>query len=186
MSLRHLGLAATLGALVAGTAAAGPPATDQLVGTFVGVAADEIREGAPLEQRDVVMELRPYRENGLSLQWNNVTLVDGRRDLPGVKFRRDEALLVPAPGRSFFLAGVGYDPFSDKPSIDPIRGDALRWGVADGDSLDLYSFAILDDGTYELQVTDRYPEGDGVALRFERIVDGKVLRRMTGRAVRAD
>lgn len=186
MSLRHLCLAATVGALGASPAAAGPPATDQLLGTFVGVAADEIRDGAPLEQRHVVMELQPYRENGLSLQWNNVTLVDGRRDLPGVKFRRDEVLLVPAPGRSFFLAGVGYDPFSDKPAIDPIRGDALRWGVAAGDSLDLYSLVILDDGTYELQATNRHPDGDGVALRFERIVDGTVLRRMTGRAVRAE
>ena len=186
MSLGRLCLAVTVGALAAAPAAAAPPATAQLVGTFVGVAADEIREGAPLERRDMVMELQPYRENGLRLQWNNVTLVDGRRDLPGVRFRRDEALLVPAPGRSFFLAGVGYDPFSDKPSIDPLRGDALRWGVADGDSLDLYSLVILDDGTYELQATDRHPEGDGIALRFERIVDGKVLRRMTGRAVRAD
>jgi hypothetical protein len=161
------------------------PGTEQLIGTFVGLAADEIHEGGPLEQRDIVMELRPYRETGLQLEWHNVTLVDGRRDVPGVKFRHDEVLLAPAPGRSFFLAQVGYDPFAEKRALDALAGDPLRWGVASGDSLSLYSFVVHDDGTYELQVTERRPEGDGVALEFDRILDGKVVRRMTGRAVRA-
>ena len=166
-------------------AMAAPPGTDQLIGTFVGLAADEVHQGGPLEQRDIVMELKPYRETGLQLEWHNVTLVNGRRDVPGVKFRHDEVLLAPAPGRNFFLAQVGYDPFAEKRSLDPLAGDPLRWGVASGDSLSLYSFAIHDDGTYELQVTGRRPDGDGVALEFDRIVDGQVTRRMTGHAVRA-
>ena len=106
-------------------------------------------------------------------------------DVPGVKFRHDEVLLAPAPGRNFFLAQVGYDPFAEKRSLDPLAGDPLRWGVAGGDTLSLYSFAIHDDGTYELQVTQRRPDGEGVALEFDRILDGQVVRRMTGRAVRA-
>jgi hypothetical protein len=105
--------------------------------------------------------------------------------VPGVKFRHDEVLLAPAPDRSLFLAQVGYDPFAEKRALDAVAGDALRWGVAAGDQLSLFSFAIHDDGTYELQVTERRPDGNGVSLEFDRILDGQVVRRMTGRAVRA-
>jgi hypothetical protein len=163
-----------------------PPGTEQLVGTFVGRAADDVGVGKKNEQRDIVMEIQPYQEHGLRLRWNNVTLVDGKRDVPGVKFRRDEVLLVPAPERSFFLAGVGYDPFAEKREPDAVNGDPLRWGVVAGEALDVYSFAILEDGTYELQISSRRPSQDGIRLEFERIVDGEVKRHMSGHAVRAD
>ena len=57
-----------------------------------------------------------------------MTLVDGRRDVPGVKFRRDEVLLVPAPERSFFLAAVGYDPFALKKEPDAVNGRSAPLG----------------------------------------------------------
>ena len=41
-------------------------------------------------------------EDGLLLTWTNVTLVNGRRDVPGVQRRTDEMWLVPAPGRGFY------------------------------------------------------------------------------------
>lgn len=163
-----------------------PPGTEQLVGTFVGRAADDPAVGKKQEQRDIVMEIQPHQDHGLRLRWNNVTLVDGRRDVPGVKFRRDEVLLAPAPERSFYLAGVGYDPFAEKKEPDAVKGDPLRWGVVAGEALDVYSFAILEDGTYELQVSSRRPDRDGVRLEFERIVDGELTRHMSGHAVRAD
>jgi hypothetical protein len=157
----------------------------ELVGTFVGRAADEPGVGKKQEQRDIVMEIMRYQEHGLRLRWNNVTLVDGRRDVPGVQFRRDEVVLVPAPERSFYLAGVGYDPFAEKKEPDAVGGDPLRWGSASGEALDLFTFTILEDGSYELQASRRHPDGDGVRLDFERVVDGEVMRHMTGRAVRA-
>ncbi|MFL5335713.1 MAG: hypothetical protein ACJ8H8_21655 [Geminicoccaceae bacterium] len=165
---------------------ADPPGVKQLIGTFVGVAADDPEVGKKQEQRDIVMEIEPYQERGLRLRWNNVTLVDGRRDVPGVKFRRDEVLLAPAPDRSFFLAAVGYDPFAEKKQTDVVKGDPLRWGVVAGESLDVFTFSILEDGTYEIQASRRHPKPDGVGLEFERIVDGEVMRHMSGHAVRAE
>lgn len=185
---RSLGLAA-LALLVLPPIAplrAEPPGVGQLMGTFVGVAADDPGIGRKQEQRDIVMEIEPYQESGLRLRWNNVTLVDGRRDLPGVKFRRDEMLLVPAPDRSFFLAGVGYDPFAVKKQANLFNGDPLRWGVVAGEALDVFSFSILEDGSYEIQASRRHPRPDGVGLEFERIVDGEVMRHMSGHAVRAE
>ena len=114
-----------------------------------------------------------------------MTLVDGRRDVPGVKFRRDEVLLVPAPERSFFLAGGRLRSLRPEEGAGrrQRRSAALGRGRR-ATALDVFSFVILEDGTYELQVSRRRPERDGVRLEFERIVDGEVVRHMTGHAVR--
>ena len=177
---------ALLALLAAAPADAGPPGIEQLIGTFVGRAEDDPNLGRAPEQRDIVMEIESYQSTGLRLDWHNVTLVNGRRDVPGVKYRHDEVLLVPAPDRSFFLAAVGYDPFAEKKSVDALKGDPLRWGVVDGEALDLYAFTINEDGTYELQMSRRHPSGDGVRLDFQRIADGELARHMVGHAVRAE
>jgi hypothetical protein len=156
-----------------------------LLGTFVGRAEAVDLSDHTKEQRDIDIVIAPYQRDGLKVEWTNVTLVDGRRDVPGVKRRRDEMLLVPAPDRSFFLAGVGYDPFQDRGDLDPLKGDPLRWGTVEAGTLGIYSFQILDDGRYELQVYERRPTEEGIELEYERIDDGEVARRMTGRAVRA-
>ncbi len=179
-------VAAVLALTWAGTQArAEVPPTKQLLGVFVGEAEDDPNAGPDHEQRQIDMEIVPYQDNGLQVTWTNVTLVNGRRDVPGVRRHADEMLLVPAPGRSFFLAGVGYDPFRTRREPDAMQGDPLRWAVVNGEALDTYSFVIDADGAYELQISQRHPSAEGMGLKFVRIVDGEVVRRMTGRAVRA-
>lgn len=159
---------------------------DPLVGTYVGRAHDvDLSTGEKLE-RDIDIVIEPVEGGGLRITWTNVTLVDGRRDVPGVKRRSDEMLLTPAPDRDFFLAGTGYDPFQAKQEVDPLRGDPLRWGVRNGNTVEAYSFAILEDGRYELQTYERRLTEEGLELRFERVDDGAVTRKMTGHAVRAE
>jgi len=180
--------AAILALVLAGSTAAAraeTPSTKQLVGVYVGEATDDLAGGQYHEQREIDMEIFPYEGDGLKVRWTNVTLVDGRRDVPGVRRHADEMLLVPAPGRSFFLAGIGYDPFQTHHEPDPMAGDPLRWAVVNGEALDTYSFVIDPDGRYELQMSKRHPMPDGMRLQFDRIVDGEVVRRMTGRGVRA-
>ena len=111
----------------------------QLIGVFVGRAEDELRtRRASMERRDIVMEIEPYQERRPArAAGHNVTLVDGRRDVPGVKRRtRRDAAGAGARAASFFLGGVGYDPFREKKRSDPIAGDPLRWGVVAGEALD--------------------------------------------------
>jgi hypothetical protein len=181
-----LGAALVAAALPTSSPRTEPPGTKELLGVFVGRAEEENPADGSPEQRDIDMEITPYRDDGLKVRWTNVTLVDGRRDLPGVKRRSDEIALAPAPDRSFYLAGFGYDPFSDREEPNPIQGDPLRWSVITDQSLAIYSFMILEDGRYELQISRRDPSPDGIRLDFERIVDGEVARRLTGRAVRAE
>jgi hypothetical protein len=47
---------------------------------------------------DIVIE--PYHEDGFRIQWVNVTLVDGRRDLPGVVGCRGHQRHTGPTGRS--------------------------------------------------------------------------------------
>jgi hypothetical protein len=174
-----------LGLLLACAGArAEPPAS--LTGAFVGRAEQVDLPDGGREQRDIDIVIAPYEGEGLRISWTNVTLVNGRRDVPGVKRRSDEILLVPAPDRDFYLAGVGYDPFRGRSEPDPMRGDPLRWGTIEGGSIDVHSLVILDDGRYELQTFQRRPTPEGMTLEFARIVDGQLVRRMAGHAVRAE
>lgn len=186
MTSARMVAAAVLALGLTGTqAGAEVPPIKQLMGVFVGEAEDDPHAGPNRERREIDMEIVPYQDNGLKVTWTNVTLVNGRRDVPGVRRHADEVLLAPAPGRSFFLAGVGYDPFRTKREPNALQGDPLRWAVVNGEALDTYSFVIDADGAYELQISQRHPSTEGMGLKFERIVDGEVVRRMTGRAVRA-
>lgn len=183
---RALGLGAALAAGAVGAARAEQPPLAGLVGAFVGRAEQHDLEDGSRQERDIDIVIEPYEGQGLKITWTNVTLVNGRRDVPGVKRRSDEILLVPAPDRDFYLAGVGYDPFHARPEVDPLRGDPLRWGTVRGGAVDVYSFVVLDDGRYELQVFERRPTQDGMTLEFDRILDGEVVRRTSGHAVRAE
>ena len=180
---RYLVLVAGLG--LAGTALAAPSGLERFVGTYVGVA-DEIGPDDPSRsRRDIDLVIGPEDRGGLRVTWSNVTLVNGRRDVPGVERHVDEVRLVPAPDRDFYLARQAYDPFTERRTTDLLGGDALRWATVTGDTLRTYSFAILDDGTYELQTYDRTLTADGIRLDWRRTVDGQVVRQATGHAVRA-
>ncbi|HET6467540.1 MAG TPA: hypothetical protein VFG43_04090 [Geminicoccaceae bacterium] len=164
--------------------AAGPGAG--YVGSFVGKAVDELVEAGKPEARDIDIVISPYKKDGLRIQWTNVTLVEGRRDVPGVKRRVSESLLVPADGKDFLVESPEQSPFRIKDEVDLMRGDAIRWAAFDENGMHVYSFVVLEDGRYELQTYTRRLTEEGLDLVFERTVEGKVVRRMTGKAVRAD
>ena len=74
-------------------------------GTFVGRALEAGSDNSPREERDIDLVVRPEGKVGIALSWTNVTLVNGRRDVPGVKRRADEVRLAPHPtGSSFWRA----------------------------------------------------------------------------------
>ena len=180
-------LAVALAAVLAlgGGALAAPSGLERFVGTYVGVADETGAEDPSRGRRDIDLVISPEDRGGLRVAWSNVTLVNGRRDVPGVERRVDEVRLVPAPDRDFYLAREAYDPFTERRAPEPLAGDALRWATVTGDTLRTYSLAILDDGTYELQTYDRTLVPDGIRLDWRRTVDGQVDRQATGHAVRA-
>jgi hypothetical protein len=171
---------------VALPANAAGPALERYFGAYVGRAVEEALDSGKREERDIDVIIAPYKRDGFRIEWSNVSLVDGRRDVPGVKRRVSAVIFVPAKDRDLFVEAEEFNPFKERDEAQPMRGEAVRWAALDEDGLHVVVFVLLEDGRYELQEYTRSLSDVGLDLTFERIVDGAVVRRMTGRAVRAD
>ncbi len=153
-------------------------------GTYVGVAKVEDASGE-VHQRDMDIVIQPYQQDGFRIDWINVTLVDGRRDLPGVERRVQTALFEPVAGRDMYVEVEAENVFQERAETQPMRGDPVRWASLDGPRLHVYAFEVLEDGTYELQIYDRVLTEKGIDIAFQRIVDGELMRRISGTTARA-
>ena len=161
--------------------------SEGLLGTYVGSARVEDVRSGETEQRDVDIVIENHKGDGLAISWINVSLVDGRRDVPGVTRRVQKVFFIPSSHGDFLEQASAYNPFetaNEDPT--PISGEPVLWAALDGDQLVSHSFVILDDGRYEMQIYRRSVEGDKLTLEFERIVDGEVRRVIEGHAIRTD
>jgi hypothetical protein len=174
-----------LACVVAGPALAAAK-LDDFFGSYVGVAEVMDENGELAEQRDMDIVIMPFRRGGFHIRWVNVTLVDGRRDLPGVERRVSEVVFEPRDDGGFFVEGRINNPFTSREEIEPMAGDPVRWAKLDDDGLHVFSFVVLPDGQYELHTYTRQLTDVGLDLFFERVVDGVLLRRIEGHTVRAD
>ena len=156
------------------------------VGSFVGEAVVSDTKTNSQSVRDIDIVISLLDEGGIKINWVNVDLVDGRRDLPGVKRRHGELAFSKAENANYFVELSAYNPFEESDELTPMEGDPVRWAALDEEGLRVYSFVVLEDGRFELQTYIRSLEGDTLDLHFERIVDGKIRRTITGRAQRAN
>jgi hypothetical protein len=174
-----------LGVLLALAGAAGKAAAAELTdffGTYVG-NAQELDDTEPMA-RDIDIVIEPYHDEGFQIHWITVTKVDGRRDVPGVERDVNEVRFKPAEGKDFYVEVPRPNPFREREETRPMRGDPVRWAAIEGDSLYVYSFVVLDDGRYELQVYERELTDMGIDLDFQRLVDGQLAREIVGTTVR--
>lgn len=168
---------------------AGAPNADLLkpfFGAYVGVAEVEDLVTGELQQRDMDIVIEPWGKGGFRIHWVNVTLVDGRRDLPGVERRVQTALFEPAASAQFYVEVEEASVFREKQATRPMQGDPVRWAWVEGQTIHVCSFVVLDDGRYELQTYERIRTDQGIDIRYERILDGKVVRRIEGSTARAN
>ena len=134
-TIRHPTAGAALVAALAllsaygGVAAAQQRDLKPLVGAYVGRAEEIDLSSRQRELRDIDIVISATDEGGITIDWTNVTLVDGRRDVPGVKRRHDAVSLAPVEGKGYYLAGPGYDPFRGESKPDPLGGKPLRWAT---------------------------------------------------------
>jgi hypothetical protein len=182
---RRLAVGALLWLLPGAGLHAAPSALEPFFGSYVGVATVEDANGET-HHRDMDVVIEPYRDGGFRIDWINVTLVDGRRDLPGVERRVQRALFEPLEGRDMYAEVEPENVFQERQEPRPMRGDPVRWASIDGPRMHVYAFAVLEDGTYELQIYDRILTDKGLDIEFQRIDDGKLMRRITGHTVRAE
>lgn len=182
-------LAMTVGILALITLVATPGSVlaadlSRFFGSYVGSAVVEDPKTGAQRQRDIDIVVSPYRKDGLKIDWITVGLVDGRRDVPGVKRWSQTALFRPSDQRRFMVE-VGEDSlFKERDDMVVIEGDPVRWTRVEDNILHACSFVVLEDGRYELQVYQRILTETGMNILFERIVDGEVIRRVKGSTVR--
>ena len=157
-----------------------------LVGVYLGRATVRDLETNQTEERDIDVEITPFDRTGFRIRWVNVTLVDGKRNVPGVKRRVAELAFRPSKNRTFFVEAPEVNVFAEREETTPLGGDPLRWAVQDAGGLHVYSLTILDDGRYELQTYSRKRNATGIDLRYERVVDGRPVRSIEGRAVKIE
>jgi hypothetical protein len=174
-----------LGLACAGASGSRAASLEPFFGTYVGVAEVNDLNTGDVRERDMDIVIEPYREGGFKIQWVNVTLVDGQRAVPGVERRVQTVLFEPAEDRAFFTEVQESNPFRERAETRPMRGDPVRWASLDDQGLHVYSFVVLADGSYELQIYDRTLTDIGLDIRFQRIVDGKIVRRILGTTARA-
>jgi hypothetical protein len=188
-SKARLGLSGAVASMLAFGAPAAIAATslEPFFGSYVGIAeVKDLRADGTVRQRDMDIVIEPYKEGGFKIHWVNVSLVDGKRAVPGVERRVQTVLFEPAEDRGFFVEVVESSPFRERGEMLPMRGDPVRWASLDDQGLHVYSFMVLEDGRYELQAYDRTLTDIGLDIRFQRIVDGALVREITGTTARAN
>ena len=156
------------------------------VGSYVGKATAEDLATGERQERDLDSMVMPHGEDGLRIEWNTVGLVDGQRDVPGVKRWSQTVLFEPSAKMDFMLEVNEGSVFEEREELTPQDGDPVRWTRANDKTLYTMSFMILEDGRYELQVYRRVLTDIGMDIHFESIVDGDVIRRVVGKTVRAE
>jgi hypothetical protein len=179
------GSLALAGLLASADVHAAAPGLEPFFGAYVGVAEVEDPKTGDVRQRDMDIVIEPYQDDGFMVHWINVTLVDGRRDLPGVERRVQTALFEKADDRDMYVEVSEKNPFREREETEPMRGDPVRWASIDGNTLHVYAFVVTEDGAYELQIYDRVLTDKGIDIKFQRIVDDEVLRRIVGTTARA-
>jgi hypothetical protein len=188
MRKAQLGLVGALTLMLALVAPAAKAAVslEPFFGAYVGVAEVSDVRGGDVGERDMDIVIEPYKQGGFRIHWVNVSLVDGKRAVPGVERRVQTVLFEPAPDRGFFVEVAESSPFRERGEMQPMRGDPVRWASLDEQGLHVYSFMVLEDGRYEFQIYDRTLTDIGLDIRFQRIVDGELVREVIGTTARAD
>ena len=159
---------------------------EPFLGTYVGRAEVFGADGTLVEERDLDIRIEEGERGVFVITWFNVTLVDGRRDVPGVEARVDRLALEPGDAPNVFVEATSGSMFQTRRQMDYLAGDALRWARIYDNQLGVFSLVVYEDGVYELQDYERVLTEHGMDIDFRRIVDGVVVRRITGRTIRVD
>ena len=141
---------------------------DKFIGVYVGRATMEAGEGFPQQQRDIDIVIEPFKRGGFRLRTISVELVNGRRDVPGVRRYASESSFLPSNDGKYFVESEDASPFRDREELQPMGGDPIRWAQIEPDKLTVLAFVLLTDGRYELQLTERRLTKDGIDLVFTR------------------
>lgn len=184
MTRRVLAAAILLAAALPAHAAQRTVQLKDFFGAFVGVATELDPIRGAVQQRDMDVTITPEGDNGFQVRWTSVSLIGGRRDVPGVERWVEQANFMPSDNQGLYVEEIPHSVFGKASPLDPLSGAPVRWARLHGDVLSVYSMTV-DHGHWELQSYDRVLTPSGLDIRFQRFVDGALLREIDGHTVRA-
>lgn len=175
-------------ALLAASPSRAADTIDRFIGAYVGTAVAERVGVDGIEQRDLDVTIARYRQTGFSIRWITVVLgASGQRAGPDVRRRALDEDFVPSadmPG-VFTLAPKG-GLFTRAELPNPLKGEPMRWATVKGDTLSVYSVAILPDGEAELQIYYRTLTTEGnLKSQFVRLENDRPVVRISGQLTRS-
>jgi hypothetical protein len=186
MPLRALLFVAALAAAMPAVEAAAQSDIAPFAGVYVGSAEVFDGEGNRVGQRDLEIIIEDMGRGRFRITWTNVSLIDGRRDVPGVERRVGVATFEPGDRPNVYVQEMRSSLFETERDIDFLQGDPLRWASIEGERMGMYSVALTDEGILEVQSYVRTLTEHGLDLEFRRMYDGRIDRRITGYAVRTE
>ena len=174
-----LALVYLLASVFAPGADAVPNGLEKFYGEWVGTAvSDTTGEIAP---RDIRAKIGA-NGSGFSISWVLVI-----HKAPGKDKRSEFSVsFQPTKRPNIFSSAMRLDMFGNAAPLDPLRGDPYMWARIEGSMLIIYALVITDAGGYEMHVYERTLTPAGVMkLNYLRVINGEVLRAVTGTLKRA-
>lgn len=159
---------------------------EDFLGVYVGVATELDSTGARTGERHIDFIVTPARRRGFSIEVISVRLVDGRRDVPGVRRRVRELTFLPHDDEGIYVARGDFSPFEEQEGPDVLAGDPIIWAYIEGPSMFITSLALRADGRYDLEVFERRIVPGGLEVNYERSLDGRTGRRVIGTLIRVE
>lgn len=140
------------------------------IGSYTGKAVVEQADGTKIP-RDMSVVISESQE-GFTVKWTSITYrVSGK-----VSEKSYSVDFVPSGRGNVYAAAQKKNVFGHEVQLDPMKGEPYVWSRIDGETLTVYSLFVDVDGGYSLQQYDRTLSDGGLALKFQTIRDGAILR----------
>jgi hypothetical protein len=151
-----------------------PTGFQKFYGEWVGTAVSDA--GGEIAPRDIKTTIVP-QENGFSITWVLVVHKKAGKEKRGefsVRFQ-------PTKRASIYSSAMRADMFGNPVPLDPLKGDPYVWARVEGSVLTIHALIITESGGYEMHVYERTLTPAGVMnLKYSRVLDGDVLKEVTG------
>lgn len=169
---RTIAAALAVCALVVGLpATAAGNAYERFFGRFEGTASVEGERNA----RTLSVKIGPWEE-GFVVEWTTlIPKADG-----AIKRAAYEVRFKATRRESIYASAMRRNMFGHARPLDPLKGEPYVWARIEGDVLTVYTMRVTDEGGYEMQSHRRQLVDEGMALLYTRVVDGEVMRAITG------
>jgi hypothetical protein len=173
-----LALILTIGSVTSSLGGSGT--LQKFFGNYTGQSISLADQG--LSERDLAVTIKPYQNEGFSLDWTTITKRPGGK----TKHQSYSVAFEPTSRDGIFRAAQRRNMFGHFTPLDPMAGEPYLWAHLSDDTLTVQALLITEDGGYEIQTYERRLAPHGLDLTFSRVADGKVLKTISGVLRRAE